>query len=66
MFYLRSYLYQLNNNREMHRIKGRIQHYAWGGKTFIAELLSQKNEDDLPCGEYWLGVHPGGPNCCFG
>lgn len=45
----------------MHRIKGRIQHYAWGGKTFIAELLGQENPDQLPYGEYWLGTHPGGP-----
>ena len=46
----------------MHRIKGRIQHYAWGGKTFIPELLTQENSGDLPCGEYWLGTHPGGPS----
>jgi mannose-6-phosphate isomerase len=46
----------------MHRIKGRIQHYAWGGKTFIPELLTQENSGDLPCGEYWLGTHSGGPS----
>jgi len=45
----------------MHRIKGRIQHYAWGGKTFIAGLLGQENQDQLPYGEYWLGTHSGGP-----
>ena len=44
----------------MHRIKGRIQHYAWGGKTFISGLFNQNNTEDLPNAEYWLGTHPGG------
>lgn len=44
----------------MYRINGRIQHYAWGGKTFIANLLGHDNKEKLPYAEYWLGVHPGG------
>ena len=44
----------------MHKIKGRIQHYAWGGKTFLPSLLSIKNDDQLPFGEYWLGTHASG------
>lgn len=46
----------------MHRIKGRIQHYAWGGKTFISGLFKQENTENLPNAEYWLGTHPGGPS----
>jgi len=46
----------------MYKIKGRIQHYAWGGKTFLPSLLSIKNDDQLPFGEYWLGTHGSGPS----
>jgi len=46
----------------MYKIKGRIQHYAWGGKTFLPSLLSIKNDDQLPFGEYWLGTHVSGPS----
>ena len=44
----------------MNRIEGRIQHYSWGGKTFIPELLNIDQPVDLPYSEYWLGVHPNG------
>jgi mannose-6-phosphate isomerase len=60
MIYLRSYSRLYKKNREMHRIKGRIQHYAWGGKTFISGLLKQEKNEGLPNAEYWLGSHPGG------
>ncbi len=46
----------------MYRIKGRIQHYAWGGKTFLPSLLSINNDENLPFGEYWLGTHASGPS----
>jgi mannose-6-phosphate isomerase len=45
----------------MYRLKGRIQHYSWGGKTFLPGLLNHLNSDGNPFAEYWLGVHPGGP-----
>ena len=45
----------------MHSLKGRIQHYTWGGKTFIPSLF-QQIPDDQPCAEYWLGIHNGGPS----
>jgi mannose-6-phosphate isomerase len=45
----------------MYRLKGRIQHYSWGGKAFLPVLLNQVNSDEIPFAEYWLGVHPGGP-----
>lgn len=44
----------------MFRLKGKIQHYAWGGSEFIPSLLSVPNPDASPCAEYWLGTHPGG------
>lgn len=43
-------------------LTGKVQHYAWGGKVFIPELLGISNEEGRPCAEYWLGVHPGAPS----
>lgn len=45
----------------MYRLQGRIQHYSWGGKTFLPGLMNHINSDGNPFAEYWLGVHPGGP-----
>lgn len=42
-------------------MKGRIQHYNWGGKTFIPALLNIQNDEGIPYAEYWLGVHPSAP-----
>lgn len=39
------------------KIKGCIQHYAWGGNTFIPELLGLP-VNEQPSAEYWLGAHP--------
>jgi mannose-6-phosphate isomerase len=44
----------------MNRIEGRIQHYSWGGKTFLPDLLNIDEPVELPYAEYWLGVHPNG------
>ena len=43
----------------MHQLTGRVQHYPWGGNTFIPSLLSHENLEKLPFAEYWLGVHSG-------
>jgi len=45
----------------MHSLKGRIQHYTWGGNTFIPSLFHQA-PDQQPAAEYWLGIHPGAPS----
>lgn len=44
----------------MHRLKGRIQQYSWGGNTFIPTLFHQPVTQQ-PAAEYWLGIHGGGP-----
>lgn len=46
----------------MHRLNGRIQHYAWGGHRFIPELLGQASPSTAPCAEYWLGAHQQAPS----
>lgn len=45
----------------MYIIQGAVQHYAWGGYTYIPQLLDIPNPENTPHAEYWLGVHPGGP-----
>lgn len=39
-------------------IQGKVQHYEWGGLSFIPALLGINNEKKRPFAEYWLGVHP--------
>ena len=41
-------------------LRGVIQDYAWGGKTFISELFNIENKEQKPFAEYWVGVHPRG------
>jgi mannose-6-phosphate isomerase len=45
----------------MYKLQGVIQHYSWGGNTFLPELLNHSNTEGKPFAEYWLGVHAGGP-----
>lgn len=44
----------------MYKLQGAIQHYSWGGNSFLPSLLHQINIDEKPFAEYWLGVHAGG------
>lgn len=41
-------------------ITGVVQHYAWGDRTFIPDLL-RTTADGQPWAELWLGTHPNGP-----
>ncbi|GAA4889839.1 mannose-6-phosphate isomerase, class I [Tessaracoccus lubricantis] len=43
----------------MRRLKGHVQHFAWGSRTAIPAIL-RREPDDRPWAEYWLGTHPGG------
>ena len=45
------------NGKTFH-LKGKVQNYAWGGYTFIPNLLGFSNSDNIPCAEYWMGTHP--------
>ncbi|MCU7548077.1 mannose-6-phosphate isomerase, class I [Chitinophagaceae bacterium LB-8] len=40
------------------KLKGKVQHYSWGGTQYIPNLLGTKNPDQKPYAEYWLGAHP--------
>jgi mannose-6-phosphate isomerase len=41
------------------RVDGVVQHYAWGDRTFLPELLGRR-PDGEPWAELWLGTHPHG------
>lgn len=40
------------------KLKGQVQHYAWGGYDFIPAFLGIENKEQKPCAEYWMGAHP--------
>src|SRR5436309_2626192 len=40
------------------KLKGKVQHYAWGGFEFIPHWLGIENTDHKPYAEYWMGAHP--------
>jgi mannose-6-phosphate isomerase len=44
--------------QHIYPLKGKVQHYTWGGYDYIPELLSIANEEKRPHAEYWLGAHP--------
>ncbi|MEM9858541.1 MAG: mannose-6-phosphate isomerase, class I [Bacteroidota bacterium] len=47
--------------KKIYRLEGKIQNYAWGGRSFIPELLG-RNSRDKPVAEYWLGAHDNSPS----
>jgi len=47
---------ELNKNK-VFRLTGKAQHYAWGGSSYIPQLLHIPNEEKKPFAEYWLGAH---------
>ena len=51
-----------NNTKNIFRIEGVVQHYDWGGKCFIPNLLSETNSTNISYAEYWLGAHAKAPS----
>src|ERR1700760_3930736 len=43
------------------RLQGKIQHYAWGGSSYLPRLLSVPNPEGRPFAEYWMGAHENAP-----
>lgn len=46
----------------IYRLKGAVQHYAWGGHTYIPQLLGIENAANKPFAEYWMGTHNAAPS----
>ncbi|MEP7323241.1 MAG: mannose-6-phosphate isomerase, class I [Saprospiraceae bacterium] len=47
-------------------IRPAIQHYAWGGKSYIPSWLHNSNKDSRPFAEAWFGDHPLAPAIVHG
>ena len=52
----------MKQENNVFKLKGKIQHYAWGGHSFIPRLLSVPNPEDKPFAEYWMGAHDNAPS----
>jgi len=46
----------------MYPLDNRVQEYAWGSRTAIAELLGRSSPSPRPQAELWLGAHPSAPS----
>ncbi len=46
----------------MYKLKGKVQHYAWGGHNYIPALLNEVNFENRPYAEYWMGAHHSNPS----
>lgn len=55
------YFAHMKQNEKVFRLKGKVQHYAWGGNSYIPQLLSITSTDGKPFAEYWLGAHDNAP-----
>lgn len=52
----------MQQNERFFKLKGVIQHYAWGGHRFIPELVGSSTNPTQPSAEYWMGAHPSAPS----
>jgi mannose-6-phosphate isomerase len=46
----------------MYPLENKIQPYAWGSRTAIADLLGAPSPSPLPQAELWMGAHPSAPS----
>jgi mannose-6-phosphate isomerase len=53
--------YNMEKEQKVFKLQGKIQHYAWGGSSFLTELLHIANPGHRPFAEYWLGAHDNAP-----
>lgn len=56
----------MNTKNSLFKLTGKVQHYQWGGHTFLPDLLGIANKDDSPFAEYWLGAHDNFPATIVG
>lgn len=48
----------MNPSYTILQLQGKVQHYEWGGFSYLPGLLGINNTEKRPFAEYWLGVHP--------
>jgi mannose-6-phosphate isomerase len=52
----------MKRDNKVAKLRGKVQHYAWGGASFLPRLLSVPNTDNRPFAEYWMGAHDNAPS----
>ena len=52
----------MNNKNNFFKLTGKVQHYQWGGDTYIPQLLGIENAKHEPFAEYWMGAHENAPS----
>lgn len=52
----------MSTKNNLFKLTGKVQHYQWGGYSFLPELLGIQNDNKLPFAEYWLGAHDNFPS----
>jgi mannose-6-phosphate isomerase len=52
----------MKQDQKVFKLQGKVQHYAWGGTSYLPRLLSIPNPDDRPFAEYWMGAHDNAPS----
>ena len=52
----------MKQGNKVFKLQGKVQHYAWGGTSFLPHLLSIPNDDGRPFAEYWMGAHDNAPS----
>jgi mannose-6-phosphate isomerase len=52
----------MQNKNNLFKLSGKVQHYQWGGDSFLPKLLDLDNAGSRPFAEYWLGAHENAPS----
>lgn len=51
----------MHTKNSLFKLTGKVQHYQWGGRSFLPALLNIPNMEGNPFAEYWLGAHDNFP-----
>jgi len=43
--------------KQVLRLRNKVQHYDWGGRVYIQNLIGDKNPLQKPYAELWMGTH---------
>ncbi len=52
----------METTKGIFKLNGKVQHYAWGGSSYIPQLLQIENTQQKQHAEYWMGAHPSAPS----
>lgn len=63
--YIPDQKYQSMSSTRIYKLRGKVQHYAWGGTDYIPKLLGIPNKEQQPFAEYWMGAHANAPSMIY-